>query len=205
MTPPTPPPADTWAVDERSLKLFVDALKEPPAERAWYELRREAERIALVPGFDRLITLEANAIKELPHQIDVAQRVLRDIDMRHLALALKGSSEEVRRRVPKNMSGRAARGARVPPSMAATVPSAQRMTIPAMPPIPLVKGSTTPITNAAATAASTALPPSRSISTPASAARWCSAVTIASRARASVFEWCHSLRASDIARAGYAR
>src|SRR5256885_967745 len=39
------------------------------AERAWYDLRREAERIALVPGFDRLVTLDANAIKELPHQI----------------------------------------------------------------------------------------------------------------------------------------
>src|SRR5437870_3899067 len=72
-------PDDSWAVDERSLTLFVDKLKEPPAERAWYELRREAERIALVPGFDRLITLDANAIKELPHQIDVAQRVLRDM------------------------------------------------------------------------------------------------------------------------------
>jgi len=76
---PSPLPDDSWAVDERSLKLFVDALKQPPAERAWYELRREAERIALVPGFDRLITLDANAIKELPHQIDVAQRVLRDM------------------------------------------------------------------------------------------------------------------------------
>src|SRR5256885_14915105 len=72
-------PDDSWAVDERSLKLFVDKLQEPPADRAWYELRREAERIALVPGFDRLITLDANAIKELPHQIDVAQRVLRDM------------------------------------------------------------------------------------------------------------------------------
>src|SRR5437016_1902287 len=76
---PNPLPDDSWAVDERSLKLFVDQLQEPPAERAWYELRREAERIALVPGFDRLITLDANAIKELPHQIDVAQRVLRDM------------------------------------------------------------------------------------------------------------------------------
>ena len=36
------------------------------------------------------------------------QRVLRDIDMRDLGLALKGSSEEVRRRVLKNMSERAA-------------------------------------------------------------------------------------------------
>src|SRR5882724_8671059 len=79
VTLPNPLPDDSWAVDERSLNLFVDALKEPPAERAWYELRREAERIALVPGFDRLITLDANAIKELPHQIDVAQRVLRDM------------------------------------------------------------------------------------------------------------------------------
>src|SRR3989449_213521 len=74
-----PLPDDSWAVDERSLKAFAEKLKEPPAERAWYELRREAERIALVPGFDRLITLDANAIKELPHQIDVAQRVLRDM------------------------------------------------------------------------------------------------------------------------------
>ena len=32
-----------------------------------------------MPGFDRLITLDANAIKELPHQIDVAQRVLRQM------------------------------------------------------------------------------------------------------------------------------
>ncbi len=55
----------SWAVDERSLALFVEQLKQPPAERTWYELRREAERIALVPGFDRLITLDANAIKEL--------------------------------------------------------------------------------------------------------------------------------------------
>jgi SNF2 family DNA or RNA helicase len=66
-------------VDERSLELFTEQLQRPPAARAWHELRRDAERLALVPGFDRLITLEANAITELPHQIDVAQRVLRDM------------------------------------------------------------------------------------------------------------------------------
>ena len=66
-------------MDERSLHLFTEQLARPPADRAWHELRRDAERIALVPGFDRLITLEANAITELPHQIDVAQRVLRDM------------------------------------------------------------------------------------------------------------------------------
>src|SRR5438128_9302392 len=76
---PRPPPDETWAVDERSLKLFAEQLKGPPTDRAWHALRREAERIALVPGFDRLITLDANAIKELPHQIDVAQRVLRQM------------------------------------------------------------------------------------------------------------------------------
>jgi SNF2 family DNA or RNA helicase len=70
---------DSWAVDERSLARFAQQLEAPPADRAWYDLRREAERIALVPGFDRLITLDANAIKELPHQIDVAQRVLRQM------------------------------------------------------------------------------------------------------------------------------
>ena len=77
MTLPDVLPDDSWAVDERSLQAFAEKLKQPPAGRAWYELRRDAERIALVPGFDRLITLDANAIKELPHQIDVAQRVLR--------------------------------------------------------------------------------------------------------------------------------
>src|SRR5882762_9060877 len=77
--PPAKPAEDVWSVDERSLKVFAAQLQGPPAERAWYDLRREAERIALVPGFDRLITLDANAIKELPHQIDVAQRVLRQM------------------------------------------------------------------------------------------------------------------------------
>src|SRR5213078_2800064 len=68
-----------WSVDERSLDLFAKQLDAPQAARAWYELRREAEHVALVPGFDRLITLGGHAIKELPHQIDVAQRVLRQM------------------------------------------------------------------------------------------------------------------------------
>src|SRR2546423_1209058 len=76
----SPAPADDlWSVDERSLDLFAKQLDAPSAPRAWYELRREAEHVALVPGFDRLITLGGHAIKELPHQIDVAQRVLRQM------------------------------------------------------------------------------------------------------------------------------
>src|SRR3989475_11495878 len=78
----SPTPADLWSVDERSLELFARQLDAPPAPRAWYELRREAEHVALVPGFDRLITLGGHAIKELPHQIDVAQRVLRQMARR---------------------------------------------------------------------------------------------------------------------------
>src|SRR5881409_1098580 len=73
---PTPPAEDVWSVDEHSLEAFAKRLQAPPTDRAWHELRREAERIALVPGFERLITLDTNAIKSLPHQIDVAQRVL---------------------------------------------------------------------------------------------------------------------------------
>src|SRR5437762_1635738 len=77
LPPPAPPAEDVWSVDEHSLEAFAERLQAPPTDRAWHELRREAERIALVPGFERLITLDANAIKALPHQIDVAQRVLR--------------------------------------------------------------------------------------------------------------------------------
>src|SRR5213080_1404690 len=79
---PAPPAEDVWSVDEHSLEAFAKRLQAPPTDRAWHELRREAERIALVPGFERLITLDANAIKPLPHQIDVAQRVLRHMSGR---------------------------------------------------------------------------------------------------------------------------
>src|ERR687892_2555559 len=77
--PPPPPAEEVGSVDEPPLRALAGQLQAPPADRAWYDLRRDAERIALVPGFERLITLDANAIKELPHQIDVAQRVLRQM------------------------------------------------------------------------------------------------------------------------------
>src|SRR5438132_10686788 len=96
------------------------------------------------------------------------------------------------------MSGRAAFGAAVPPCTLVSVPSAVRITRPAMPPMPLVNGSTTFMTNAAAIAASTALPPSRMTSMPASAARWCSAVTMPCVATGSVLACSHSLRTVDM-------
>ena len=77
--PPRAPADDLWSVDERSFELFAKQLAAPRTHRAWYVLRREAEHVALVPGFDRLITLGGHAIKELPHQIDVVQRVLRQM------------------------------------------------------------------------------------------------------------------------------
>ncbi|HKW47078.1 MAG TPA: SNF2-related protein [Gemmatimonadaceae bacterium] len=70
---------ELWTLDEQSLADFVRRLDEPPSSVAWAKLRREAELVALAPGFDRLITLDANTIKELPHQIDVARRVLRQM------------------------------------------------------------------------------------------------------------------------------
>ena len=79
VTPARAPADDLWSIDEGSFAVFARQLDAPQAHRAWYELRREAEHVALVPGFDRLITLGGHAIKELPHQIDVVQRVLRQM------------------------------------------------------------------------------------------------------------------------------
>jgi SNF2 family DNA or RNA helicase len=68
---------DFWTVDERALAEFTKHVAESPIVPEWAALRREAERVALAPGFDRLITLDANTIKELPHQLEVARTVLR--------------------------------------------------------------------------------------------------------------------------------
>ncbi len=66
-----------WEIDEDSLEAFEAGLRGSEASSEWFNLRCSAERIALNPGFDRLITLDCNTIRELPHQIDVALRVLR--------------------------------------------------------------------------------------------------------------------------------
>ncbi|HEY9230314.1 MAG TPA: SNF2-related protein [Gemmatimonadaceae bacterium] len=73
-----------WSVDPTSLSRFTAAIAEPPSSREWFDLRRKAEEVARLPGFDTLITLDANTIKELPHQIDVALRVLRQMGGRAL-------------------------------------------------------------------------------------------------------------------------
>lgn len=78
-TPSTParvaPP--NWEIDQQSLRGLMGGLENGASSAEWFDLRREFEDIALNPGFDRLITLDYNTIQELPHQIDVALRVLR--------------------------------------------------------------------------------------------------------------------------------
>src|SRR3712207_1659481 len=82
--PTASPVAGRWSVDPGSLAAFESSLSAPPDPGEWFALRRAAERVALTPGFDSLITLNANTIKELPHQIDVALRVLRQLGGRAL-------------------------------------------------------------------------------------------------------------------------
>lgn len=66
----------SWEVDTESLARFRAGLAMPPSGSAWLRLRRDAENLALLPAFDRLITLDMNRIEELPHQIRVAQQAL---------------------------------------------------------------------------------------------------------------------------------
>ncbi len=59
-------------------------MEQPPSSAEWFRLRRDAESLALLPGFESLIALDHNRIEELPHQIDVAMRVLRQMGGRAL-------------------------------------------------------------------------------------------------------------------------
>lgn len=45
--------------------------------REWFELRLQAEKIALSPGFEQLLSLNTNTIDEYPHQIDAVLTALR--------------------------------------------------------------------------------------------------------------------------------
>ncbi len=65
-----------WEIDKTSLAAFTAGLREQQTGAAWRRLRRAAEEVALLPAFDRLITLDMNRIEELPHQILVAQQAL---------------------------------------------------------------------------------------------------------------------------------
>jgi SNF2 family DNA or RNA helicase len=69
--------AARWTFSSEAREQLEALLSAEPCDEDWYQLRRTAEELALMPGFDRLIALDQNRIQELPHQIDVAQRVLR--------------------------------------------------------------------------------------------------------------------------------
>lgn len=75
--PPTAARVAHWEIDQESLRCLMGGLENGASSAEWFQLRREFEGLALNPGFDRLITLDCNTIKELPHQIDVALRALR--------------------------------------------------------------------------------------------------------------------------------
>jgi len=75
--PPIHPRVAHWEIDQQSLSCLMGGLGNGASSKEWFHLRREFEALALNPGFDRLITLDYNTIRELPHQIDVALRVLR--------------------------------------------------------------------------------------------------------------------------------
>jgi len=70
-------PLAHWEIDQESLRRLMGGLENGTSSGEWFALRRDFEALALNPGFDRLITLDSNTIKELPHQLDVALRVLR--------------------------------------------------------------------------------------------------------------------------------
>ena len=72
----TAPAAPLWEIDPESLARFNQGLNVPASGGAWLRLRRAAEELALLPAFDRLITLDMNRIDELPHQIKVALQAL---------------------------------------------------------------------------------------------------------------------------------
>jgi superfamily II DNA or RNA helicase len=72
-----PSPPARWTFPTEARQQLEALLSAPPSDAAWFDLRRRAERLALTPGFDRLIALDHNTIRELPHQIDVALRVVR--------------------------------------------------------------------------------------------------------------------------------
>lgn len=66
-----------WTFSPEARTQLEALLTAEPYAEEWFQLRRAAEEIALTPGFDRLVALEQNRIEELPHQTDVALRVLR--------------------------------------------------------------------------------------------------------------------------------
>ncbi len=73
-----------FSFSEKDVRRFIGRLEDhtghvdgSQAAADWFRLRSAAERLALRPGFDELIALDANAIDELPHQTQTAVRVLK--------------------------------------------------------------------------------------------------------------------------------
>jgi flagellar motor switch protein FliG len=78
-------------IDRTSERMILDSLSETNPE-----LAEEVKKMMFV--FEDIVQLDDRSI----------QQVLKEVDMKELALALKGCSEEVQQRIFKNMSERAA-------------------------------------------------------------------------------------------------
>src|SRR5579875_39152 len=107
---------------QRKLAGFIQSrgeLKQSGGPQALVRLLKNVDRVTEHTILDTLDTIEPQLAEEIRKQMFVfenivqlddrsIQRVLREVDMKDLALALKGASDEVRQRVLKNMSERAA-------------------------------------------------------------------------------------------------
>lgn len=64
--------------DEKSARTILDRLYQKQFDsKEDFRLRCDAEELSLVPGFDKLISLEANMVDEYEHQIEAAYTVLK--------------------------------------------------------------------------------------------------------------------------------
>lgn len=69
--------------NEQQLQAFARQIQ-TPGDPKWFDLRSQAEQLALLPGFEEFISLDLNTIEEMPHQTDTAVRVLRNMGGRAL-------------------------------------------------------------------------------------------------------------------------
>jgi len=80
-----PAPDLPLAVDQAAIADVVGRLSDGRYDDLeWYLLRREAERAALLRGFDELLGLDLNRIDEYPHQVRVATVALQQMRGRAL-------------------------------------------------------------------------------------------------------------------------
>lgn len=67
-----------FTFDDEAYRALADGLGSGRTDTPeWFSLRIQAEKAALSPGFDQLLSLDGNNIDEYPHQVDAASTALR--------------------------------------------------------------------------------------------------------------------------------